>query len=59
MTESDKIFYKSNVKYITSNIIDGELLPMGMTKTFEQCRELAKLHKQVVCEIKIIEEPKW
>lgn len=44
--------------YITATVMENGLRPQGETKSLEQCRELAKLHKQVVCEIRVIEEGK-
>lgn len=40
--------------YITCDVVDNQLWPMGHSKNLDRAIELAKLHKQVVCEIKVV-----
>lgn len=44
--------YAQRAKYITcDHSPDGTLWPMGIAKTLEKAEEVAKLHRQVLCEL--------
>ncbi len=40
-------------KYITGIFIDGRFAPMGFSKNLAYAQEMVKLHKHVLCELKL------
>ena len=42
--------------YITCDVVDNQLWPMGREKNLERAIELAKLHKQVLCKLEVVED---
>jgi hypothetical protein len=55
-TKKEPNLFKNKLKYITGDIYQGRFVPMGWSKDLKYAKEIAKLHKHILCSLTKMED---